>query len=330
MQTKKAKEIFFLWKAIGLRILKIVKISLFSIIFFNGAMGEGKLKVLTSTMNLYSLTKNIAGDRMDLNSITKGPQDPHFLSAKPSYMLKARQADLFISIGMDLEIGWLPSIIQGARNPRIQKGQTGYLSTSQFIQALSIPKGKVNRFFGDIHPFGNPHFLLDPLRAVQVSKGICQKLSQLDPENKSHYIKNQERFEKNIKKKLAEWKKRIQDSEVTKIVTYHSSFDYFLDRFQLELVGLIEEKPGIPPSAKHILNLIKKIKNRQSSCILVSSFYSNKWAKKINKAASVHIETVAIEVQALKEVKDYISLIEGLIQAVEKCGKFAKSKKKKN
>ena len=186
-------------------------------IFAIKVQAEEKLNILTSTMNLKSITESVAGDEVQLESITKGPQDPHFLSAKPSYMLKARKADLLIFMGMDLEIGWLPNIIKGARNPQIQKGQIGYLEASQFIKALSVPEGKVDRFFGDVHPFGNPHFLLDPLRAIQVSKGISQRLSLLDPKNKSYYIENQKQFEKNIKEKIKTWKKRIKDSGVTKL-----------------------------------------------------------------------------------------------------------------
>lgn len=291
---------------------------------------EGKLNVLTSSTNLKSLTKYIAGDRIQLESILKGQQDPHFLSPKPSYMLKARTADLLIFIGMDLEIGWLPSIIEGARNPRIQKGKIGYLDTSQFIQALSIPEGKIDRFFGDIHPYGNPHFLLDPVRAVQVSKGITQRLSRVDPENGDYYVKNYKLFEKNIKNKIKIWKKRIKDSTVQKIVSYHSSFEYFLDKFQINLTGLIEEKPGIPPSAKHILKLIKKMKESQTSCILMSSFYSNKRVNKIKQSVPTHIEVVAIEVGAFQKVTDYFLVIEGIVQAIENCGTFAKEQKKRN
>ena len=298
-------------------------------IFSIKVQAEERLNILTSTMNLKSITESIVGDRVQLESITKGPQDPHFLSAKPSYMFKARKADLLIFMGMDLEIGWLPNIIKGARNPQIQEGQIGYLDASQFIKALSVPEGKVDRFFGDVHPFGNPHFLLDPLRAIQISKGISQRLSLLDPKNKNYYMENQKQFERNVKEKIKTWKKRIKDSGVTKIVTYHSSFEYFLDQFQLNLVGLVEEKSGIPPSAKHILKLIKKMKDSQCSCILMSSFYSNERIKKVNEAIPVHIETVAIEVMALKEVKHYALVIEGIVQAIENCGEFDKNKKGK-
>lgn len=307
----------------------IVKTLLLSLSFFTSANEAKKLNVLTSTTNIKSLTKYIAGDYIQLDSLTKKEQDPHFLSAKPSYMLKAAKSDLFIFNGLDLEVGWLSLIIQGAKNPQIQKGQSGHLDASQFISALSVPQGKVDRFFGDIHPFGNPHYFLDPLRAIQVSKGILQKLLELDSKNKEHYIKNQKLFEKNIKEKMKEWRKRIQKSKVKKVVTYHSSFEYFLDRFQLKLIGSIEEKPGIPPSAKHILNLIKKIKSSQSSCVLVSSFYNRKWEDKIQSLTPIHVESVAVEVMALKNAKNYSLLIENIVQAIENCGVFAKNKNKR-
>ena len=300
---------------------------LFFLVFSTQA--KEKLNILTSTMNLKSLVQNVAGDRVYVESITKGPQDPHFLSAKPSYMVKARRADLIILVGMDLEVGWLSNIIHGARNPQIRKGQTGYLDVSQFIKALSVPKGKVDRFFGDVHPFGNPHFMLDPVRAVQVSMGISQRLSLLDEENKNYYTNNQKQFEKKMREKIKLWKRRIKKSGVTKVVTYHGSFEYFLDRFQLNLVGSIEEKPGIPPSAKHILQLIKKMKNSQSSCILMSSFYRNKKVNKIKKAIPVHMETLPIEVMALEEAKNYELVIEGIVQAIENCGKFDKERRGK-
>ena len=300
----------------------------FVAVCFISVPAEGKLNVLTSSTNLKFLTKYIAGDRIHMDSLIKGPQDPHFLSAKPSYMLKARKADLLIFAGMDLEVGWLPRIIEGARNPQIQKGKPGYLNASQFIKALLVPSGKVDRFFGDIHPSGNPHYLLDPLRAVKVAEGIAHRLSNLDLKNKEYYLKNYKLFEKDITDKMKIWKKRIKDSKISQIVTYHSSFEYFLNTFQLRLTGVIEEKPGIPPSAKHILSLVKKMKESQSSCVLMSSFYTDKWAKKIKHNTLSHIEVVAIEVGALPQVTDYFLLMEGIVQAIENCGAFVGEQKR--
>ena len=295
-----------------------------------GFSAGGKLNVVTSATNLQSLAKSIGGDQIQLESLTKGTQDPHFVSAKPSFMLKARNADVLIFNGLDLETGWLPLIIHGSRNPRIQEGRPGHLNAGSFIKALSVPEGKVDRFFGDIHPFGNPHFLLDPVRAVQVSKKISQRFADLDPKNRDFYTKNQEDFEKRLKEKIREWQKRISASGIKNIVSHHSSFEYFIERFQLNLTGLIEEKPGIPPSTKHILNLIREMKKTHSFCILISGFHSAEWAKKIQKTLPVHIETTAIEATALKETENYTLVIEGIVKAVENCGKTLSEKKAAN
>ena len=277
------------------------------------------LYILTSTNTLKSLSQEVAGNLLEIESLTKGKQDPHYLSAKPSYMLKANKADLLVVNGLDLEAGWLSNVMAGSRNPKIQKGKQGYLNTSDFIMPLSVPTDKIDRFFGDIHPFGNPHFLLDPIRALQVSKAISNKLAELDPNNKSHYIKNQKEFEKKLTQKITEWEQRLKKSNIKKIVSYHNNFEYFLDRFDLELNGLIEEKPGIPPSSKHILKLIEKIKQEQSSCVLSANWYQTKWAKKLKQMTNAQVHSVAIEVGAEKTAKNYILLIEGIVKAIESC-----------
>ena len=283
-----------------------------------------KLNVLTSTTTLKSLTSVIGRDRINLDSIITGVQNPHFIAPKPSYMLKARKAGLLIFIGMDLEVAWLPSIIQGSRNPKIQESQPGHLNTSQFIKALSVSEGKADRFFGDIHPYGNPHYLLDPLRAVQVSKGISEKLGELDTKNKAYYLENQKQFEKLLLEKMKDWQKRVKNSGIKEFVSYHGSFEYFREAFDLGFIGSIEEKPGIAPSAKYLLNLIEKMKASGVSCILMSSFYNNERAKKIQQSTPVFIEVLDIETS--KKTTDYILLIESIVQSIENCGAFAKKK----
>ena len=290
---------------------------------------EEPLRVVTTVMSLRSIAESVGGDLIRAESIAKGPWDPHFLEAKPSYALKTRKAAALILTGMDLEAGWLPLIISSSRNPRIQKGRPGYIDASAFIQPLFVPKGKINRFFGDIHPFGNPHFLLDPVRGIQVSKGISQKFSELDPKNREIYTKNQKRFAENLIKKIENWKSRIAASEIKSLVSYHNSFAYFLDRFQLNLAGLIEEKPGIPPSAKHILGLTQKMRETKTFCILMSSFQSGKGFRRIKESLpAARLETVAIEILALKEAQNYTLVIEGIVKAIESCGKAAKERGK--
>ena len=280
-----------------------------------------KLNVLTTTTSLKSIAESVGGKYIKVTSITRGPQDPHFVEAKPSYMVKARKADLIITVGLELEIGWLPKIIQGSRNPKIKDGNPGHLEASRFITPMEVQQGRVDRSQGDVHGLGNPHFILDPVRAIEIAKAISKRLSELDASNQTHYQKNAEDFEKKINQKLLEWTKRIKGAGIEKVVTYHKTLNYFLHRFNLKLLGEIEPKPGIPPTAKHILSLMETIRREKISCILVESFFETNAAERIKKSVPVHIEVVPTEVKATRKAKDYEALIEAIVSSIEKCGK---------
>src|ERR1043165_6469534 len=150
-----------------------------------------RLNIITATSDLASLTQEVGGDRVQVESIAKGYQDPHFVEAKPSFLLMLRRADLLISVGLQLEIGWLPPLITQSGNPRIQVGAAGYLDASQFAEILEIPTGQVTRAMGDVHPLGNAHYWLDPGNGLPVAKGIAAKLGELDPQDSSYF---QQRF----------------------------------------------------------------------------------------------------------------------------------------
>jgi zinc/manganese transport system substrate-binding protein len=283
------------------------------------ALTLAKLNVVTSTTTLASIVRTVGGKHVKVHSITKGPQDPHFIAAKPSYMVKVRRADLVVAIGFDLEIGWLPNIIRGARNPKVLNGNPGYLEAGTLIKPLDVIIGKVDRAMGDVHALGNPHFLLDPVRAIQVGHGIAARLSQLDPNNTKTYKSNANDWEKRILEKQVLWMSRITKSGLKKVVSYHKTLTYFLNRFNLELVGTIESKPGIPPTAKHILQLIRTIKEHQVPCLLVESFFNTTVAERINKSVSNHTIVVPTEVQAVSDARDYESMMETLVRSVEQC-----------
>lgn len=277
------------------------------------------LNVVTTTTTLQSIVQMIGKDLVQVSSIAKGPQDPHFIEAKPSYTVKLRRAHLVISVGLDLEIGWLSNIIRGSRNPRIRKGEIGYLETGEWIDPIEVLEGKTDRSQGDLHPKGNPHFLLDPIRALAVAQTISKKLQTLNPKNKDQYIKNTNAFKKKIDEKTSLWRKRIEKTKIKTFISYHKTLNYFAQRFNLKLAGFIEPKPGIPPTAKHTLSLINTIKKEKSFCILVESFFDTHATQKIKKSVPIHVEKVAAEVEALKGVNDYFSLIESLVIAIENC-----------
>lgn len=287
-----------------------------------------KLNVLTTTTTLKSIVESIGGEYIKVTSITKGPQDPHFVEAKPSYMIKARRADLIITVGLELEIGWLPNIIRGSRNPKIMEGNPGHFEASRFITPIEVQHGRVDRSQGDVHGLGNPHFILDPIRAIEIAKALSKRLSQLDANNKVHYQKNVKDFEKKINQKLLEWAERTQRTGIEKVVTYHKTLSYFLHRFHLKLLGEIEPRPGIPPTAKHILSLMETIKREKVSCILVESFFETNAAERIKKSVPVQIEVVPTEVNATRDATDYEALIETIVSSIEKCGEKKREKDK--
>ena len=280
-----------------------------------------KLNILTTTATLASVAQSVGGAHVKVESIIKGSQDPHYLEAKPSYMVKARRADLLILNGLDLEVGWLPNIILGARHPRILKGRSGYLDASQFIEPMDVVEGKVDRSKGDIHPFGNPHFMLDPLNAVRVAKGFAGKFSQLDPAHKQSYMEQARQFEQNIQKKTALWFERIKTSKIKKVITYHKDLDYILNHFHLKLEGSIENKPGIPPTAKHLMAIRNRIKSENIYCILVNTYIGKPLLEKVNRKLFLLVQTVPVEVLAHKNAVNYEALVEYFVQAVENCGK---------
>ncbi len=291
---------------------------------FTSLTALGKPLVLTTTQTIASLVKEIAHDAIEVESFTRGTQDPHFVEAKPSYMVKASRADLVVASGLDLEVGWLGNILRGARNPKIQEGGSGFLALGSLLSGgwapLERPEGKVDRAHGDIHPSGNPHFILDPLRVRAVLPRLTQKLMELVPERKAEFQSSSDAFSQKLADKHTEWMGRIQKSGVKKVVSYHRTLNYFFDRYKIALAGSIEPKPGIPPSAPHIVKLLNTMKAENIKCILVESFFEMDAGERIKKDWPTHLQSVPTEVGSLQSATDYMSLIESLVKAVEVCG----------
>jgi zinc/manganese transport system substrate-binding protein len=269
-----------------------------------------KLNILTTTTDLKSLVQTIGGDKVDVDSICKGTQDPHYLEAKPSYSLKANKADLMISIGLDLEIGWLPLIIAGARNPDIIKH---HLVAGNYVETLEKPTGAVSRSMGDVHPNGNPHILLDPLNAVKVAEKIKDRLIEMDRENEAVYSKNFTDFSNLITEKMKVWEKHSGK----KVITYHSTLSYFYKRFNITNVEILEPKPGIPPSASHILHVMKTAKEQNVQLAIVENFFDASVAERVAKdVPGMKVKSVAVSVEGADGVNSLIDLYNYLIKEI--------------
>lgn len=283
----------------------------------NTAVLEAKiLRVVTTTEDLAAITKAIGGGRVQVDSIAKGMQDPHFIDAKPSYMLKLAQADLFVQVGLGLEIGWVPSLLTGARNPKIQSGGAGYVDASQKIALLEIPSGKVDRSAGDVHAEGNPHYWLDPMNGKQIAENITAGLIRIDPEGKTIYEAHLSAFSDKLDAEIKKWTERMLPFKGTNVVTYHNSWPYFIKRFDLNVVDYVEPKPGIPPSPAHVEQLIRRIQNVGVTLLLLEPYFDGRTPQFIAKSSGARVVPLPPSVSTGTGIEDYFQLFDHLINTL--------------
>ena len=276
---------------------------------------HAKLNIVASTPDIGAVAKEIGKDKVEVTSIAKPTEDPHFVDAKPSFIVKLNKADMLIEGGLQLEIGWLPNLVVGARNQKILSGEKGYLIASAGVPIIEVPT-TADRAMGDVHPMGNPHFMIDPLNGKIVAMHICERLCQIDAANCAYYKDNLKDFTKRLDQKLSEWQKMLEPFRGTKIVTYHKTFPYFANRFNLNVVGTLEPKPGIPPSPTHINSLIPKMKNEGVKLILIEQFRERKVPEFVAAQTGAKVVILPIMVGGLKETDDYLALFDYTINQI--------------
>jgi zinc/manganese transport system substrate-binding protein len=274
------------------------------------AAAASKLKVVTATTDLAALAEEVGGDRINVESIARGYQDPHFVEAKPSFLLKLRHADLLIVVGLQLEIGWLPPLITQSGNPRIQVGAPGYLDASQFAEILEIPTTQVTRAMGDVHPLGNPHYWLDPENGRRIGRGIQSKLAEMRPEDAAYFAQRLQAFEQRLDQTEKVWDEATKPFHGRKVVTYHRSWPNFAKRFGLNVVGYVEPRPGIPPSPGHTIELIQMMKRDNVKVILVEPYFDLKTPDSIGRETGAQVVVLLPSVGGEKEVTDYFKLFD--------------------
>jgi ABC-type Zn uptake system ZnuABC Zn-binding protein ZnuA len=288
------------------------------------AGAEDKLTVITTTEDLASIAREVGGDRITVESIARGYQDPHFVEAKPSFILKLQKADILVAVGRDLEIGWLPPLIQQSRNAKVQVGGSGYVDASLKARILEIPQGQITRAEGDVHPLGNPHYWLDPENGKLVAKEIADKLSQLRPGDRAFFEQRLTDFTARVAEAEKRWESTMAPYKGTKVVTYHRSFPNFAERFGLDVIGYVEPRPGIPPSPQHTLDLINDMKRQNVKLVLVEPYFDLKTPNSIGRATGAEVLVMPPSVGGVKEVADYFKLfdydINLLIGALKKVG----------
>ena len=245
------------------------------------AQSAEKLNVITTTADLAWITQMIGGDRVTAESIAKGYQDPHFVEPKPSFLLRLRDADLLEVVGLDLEIGWLPPLLDKSRNDRIRPGSLGYLDLSGGVEILDRPTGVVDRSQGDIHALGNPHYWLDPANAIRIGAQVRDRLSRLRPEDAAHFASRFEDFKIRMNDAHKRWRETLAPFQGAKVVTYHLSWSNFARRYNLNVIDFVEPKPGVPPSPAHLFQLVRKMKAEGVKVIIVEPYFDLKTPQSI-------------------------------------------------
>ena len=269
----------------------------------------GKIKVVTTTTDMKSIAELIGGDKVSVLSIATGYQNPHFVDPKPSYIISLSNADLFVTVGLDLETGWSPQLLTSSRNTKIQKGSAGYVDASTGIGLLQVPSS-ANRAEGDIHIYGNPHYWLDPFNGKVIARNIANGLERVDPSNKSFYEANLQAFFARIDSKMKEWQARMAPFRGSKIIAYHNEWVYFETRFGLDIVDFMEPKPGIPPSPSQLVKVIKEVKANTIKVIISSPYFTTSSSDVVAKQTGVKVLTLATSVGAFDPVKNYFDLFD--------------------
>jgi zinc/manganese transport system substrate-binding protein len=289
-----------------------------------GVRAQGKLNVVATTEDLASIGREIGGDRISIESIARGYQDPHFVEAKPSFILKLQRADLLVVVGRELEIGWLPPLITQSRNSKIQPGADGYLDASLQVEILEIPTGQITRAMGDVHPLGNPHYWLDPENGKRLAKEIADKLSQLRPNDRAYFQQQLASFSSRIDEGEKRWLAAMTPYKGIKVVTYHRSFPNFAKRFGLDIIGYVEPRPGIPPTPQHTLDLMNEMKRQNVRVVMVEPYFDLKTPNAIGRDTGAEVLVMPPSVGGVKEVTDYFKLfdydINLLVNAIQKTG----------
>ncbi|HMU44047.1 MAG TPA: metal ABC transporter substrate-binding protein [Ignavibacteriaceae bacterium] len=287
---------------------KIILLALFFI--FNITFAQ--VNVVTTTSTIYDIVKEIGKDKVEVDYLCRGDQDPHFLEIKPSYMMKLRKADILMKIGLGLEM-WAQQLIDGSRNSKLE-----VIDLSIDISKKEVPTGKVDASQGDIHPYGNPHYWLDPENIKVMAKEIYEALSNKDSENSSFYKKNYEAYSKKLDSKISEWKNKMSGLKDRPIVFFHASWIYFADRFGIKIAGYVEPKPGITPTPSHNADVINLVKKNKITKIVMENFYSDNAPNQIAEKTGAKVIKVPVNVYGMEGVDTYIKMMDYIINQVTK------------
>lgn len=301
--------------------MKTLKISLFPVILSVLSMGLvgvpafAKINVVTTLPSFADIATQVGGDEVSVVSLTRGTQDPHFVDARPDLVLKLNKANVIIHAGLGLEDGWLPPLLVGARNGAIQLGGAGNLNVGTLMALKDRAFGNMDRSAGDVHPGGNPHYMLDPNNGVVLAKGLADKLAQLEPEKADGFHKRADDYSKKLREKITLWEKESKSALSGKsVVTYHRSWIYLTEWLGIKTLSHVEPKPGIPPSPGHIVKLVKQMKNAQIKALIMEPFYPRGVNEDVAQQTGAKLLVLPAEVGGAPEAKTYIEMFDVILK----------------
>lgn len=296
--------------ASSLRLALLLGLPVALVLFPAPVLAQGKLQVVATLPDLADIARQVGGDKVEVASIAVGFQDPHYVDPKPSFVVKLNKADVFIQVGLDLEIGWVPPLLNQSRNPRIQPGGPGYVDASQGLEILQRPTRQLSRAEGDIHIYGNPHYWMDPLNGKIIAAHVAQVFSQLRPEWAATFRQRSQDLAQSIDRANEQWQAEVAPFRGVKVVAYHNSWPYFERRFGLSIAGFVEPKPGIPPTPNDLLRAINLIRVEGIKVIIHSVYYDAKPARFIAEKTGARVVTLATSVEGAEGVTDYLKLFD--------------------
>lgn len=297
--SKKLLLLFFAWLLIAIPPLE----------------AAAKVKIVSTIPDFGAIAQEIGRQHVEVKTLVRPTQDPHFLDGKPSFILDLNRTRLLLLAGLELEAGWLPPLIVGARNPAIQRGADGYLDCSTLIPPLEVQTADHAK--GDIHPGGNPHYWIDPRNGLRLARGLAKRLAMIDAAHADDYRRNATDFVRRLEEKIAQWRKLLTPGRGTKVVVYHRSWAYFLDFAGYVEVGELEPKPGIPPSPGHIAELIRRVKDQKVRFVMQESFYPTQLSRLFAQKSGAQLKVLPTMVGADQGARGYIENIDRLVRELQ-------------
>jgi zinc/manganese transport system substrate-binding protein len=276
-----------------------------------------KLRVVSTVPDLADITKQIAGDLVDVSSIATGVEDIHAVPMKPSYAVLLNRADAIVLMGLEVEHAFLPALLEASRNPKIQRDTPGYIDTSVYVRPLEVPT-RLDRSLGDIHPMGNPHYNLDPGNGKNVVRAIVDGLARLDPANATTFKKNGDAYVAKLEEAMTRWQQQAAPLKGKKFVSYHPDFIYFAERFGMVQFGTIEIRPGVDPTPAHIADLIEKMRQAKVDLVIRELHYPAGLAATVAQSTGAKLVELPAMTRGVPEAKDYISFIDYNVRTLVK------------